>query len=119
MERLNQTGAGNLQQLVAFDARGVVDDGMGNVVSGPWAEEFQAYAQFFFGRGSEEIMAARLEGREPMIVRIRMCADARRITTDWRMRDVRADDKAFNIRDITYDNNRAVVDLAVEGGVAV
>lgn len=117
MERINQTGAGRLEQRVAFDKREEVEDPYGNMVA-DWVEQFQDYAAFMFLRGSEQVMAARLESREPMLVRIRMSANARQIGNDWQMRDVRADNKAYNIRDITWDNNRAVVDLLVEGGVA-
>lgn len=117
MENLNQTGAGHLQHKVAFDKRAMVDDGYGNEVAGDWQEQFQTRAQFIFLRGSEQVMAARLESREPMLVRIRMSANAQLIDNDWQMRDVRMD-RAFNVRDITWDNNRAVIDILVEGGVA-
>ena len=113
MERLNQTGAGLLEQKVAFDKRAMVDDGYGNEVSGDWVEQFQARAQFMFMRGSEQVMAARLDSREPMLVRIRMSAAAREIGNDWQMRDMHGGGKPYNVRDITWDNNRAVVDILV------
>lgn len=117
MEKLNQTGAGLLEQMVAFDKREEVDDGAGNVV-GAWVEQFRDYAQFIFSRGSETVMAARLESREPMLVRIRASANARLIGADWQMRDLHGDNKAYNINDITWDNSRAMVDLLVTGGGA-
>jgi head-tail joining protein len=116
--RLEQTGAGSLYYRVAFDRREEIDDGFGNTVSGPWQEQFQKQAQFMFGRGSEAIMAARLDNRSPMTVRIRMSQDTRQIDTDWQMRDVRAGGLPYNIRDITWDNSRAFIELVVEGGVA-
>jgi head-tail adaptor len=117
MEKINQTGAGLLEQMVAFDKRIDEEDEYGNVVAG-WAEQFQDYAAFVYLRGSESVMAARLDSREPMLVRIRTSANARLIDTDWQMRDLRDDDKPYNIRDVSWDNNRAMVDLLVEGGVA-
>jgi head-tail adaptor len=118
MERLEQTGSGRLEQRVAFDRRAMVDDGYGNEVAGDWQEQFQARAQFLFLRGSEQVMAARLASREPMLVRIRMSAAAKEIGNDWQLRDMHGDGKPYNVRDITWDNNRAVIDLLVEGGVA-
>lgn len=117
MEKLNQTGAGLLEQMVAFDKREEVEDPYGNMVAN-WVEQFQDYAAFSFLRGSEEVMAARLESRAPMLVRIRMSNNARQIGNDWQMRDLQGYNMAYNVRDITWDNSRAVVDLLVEGGVA-
>lgn len=108
--------AGRLIQRVAFDKRDLVDDGYGNMV-GDWAEQFKTRAEYIFGRGDESVMAARLEGRSPMIVRIRKSNAAKAIATDWQMRDL-ADGTAYNVRDVTWDNSRAVIDLLVEGGVA-
>jgi head-tail adaptor len=117
MEKLNQTGAGLLEQRVAFDKREEHEDPYGNMVA-DWVEQFQARAAFIFLRGSETVMAARLESREPMLVRIRNSANARLIGTDWQLRDLHGGDKAYNINDITWDNNRAVIDLVVTGGGA-
>lgn len=117
MEKINQTGAGLLEQSVAFDKRVDSEDEYGNMVAG-FVEQFQDYAAFVYLRGSESVMAARLESREPVLVRIRMSDNARQIDTDWQMRDLRDDNKPYNIRDVTWDNNRAMVDLLVEGGVA-
>lgn len=110
-------GAGLFVQKVAFDKREEVEDPYGNMVAG-WVEQFQDRAHFEFLHGSESVMAARLESHEPMLVRIRTSANAKRIDTDWQMRDLRDAGKPYNVRDVTWDNSRAVVDLLVEGGVA-
>lgn len=117
MEKLTQTGAGRLYNKMAFDQREMVDDGYGNQVAGDWTEQFQRRAEFIHMRGSEAIMASRLASHAPMLVRIRVDTQTKRIDTDWQARDVRQD-MAFNIRDITYDNSRAVIDLLLESGVA-
>lgn len=111
-------GAGELVELVAFDRREAVDDGYGNTVAGPFAEQYRCRAAFIQLRGSEPVMAARLESRQTMVVRIRISAEARAIGTDWQMRDVHHDDEAYNIRTITEDASRAWIDLLVERGVA-
>jgi head-tail adaptor len=111
------TGAGKFIELVAFDERAPVDDGYGNSVAGDWQEQFRLHAAFIHMRGSEPVQAARLESRQPMIMRVRICADAARIGTEWQARDVRRA-VAYNIRTITNDNSRAFLDLLVEQGVA-
>jgi len=108
------TGAGPLRELVAFDKRVPADDGYGNTVAA-WAEQFQAAAAFVFVRGSETVMAGRLEGRQSLIVRIRQSATAREVTPEWQARDVRRG-TLFNIRSI--DAERAMLDMLVETGVA-
>jgi head-tail adaptor len=110
------TGAGPLDQLVALDRRGPADDGYGNTVSA-WAEQFQANAAFVHVRGSETVMAARLEGRQTFIVRLRSSAAARSVTTDWRLRDVRLGNE-FKIHEAVEDVTRAWVDLLVERPMA-
>lgn len=110
-------GAGLFIQRVAFDKREEVEDEYGNMVAG-WTEQFQTRAHFEFLHGSETVMAARLESREPMLVRIRMSADAKLIENEWQMRDLGDEAKPYNVRDVTWDNSRAVIDLVVEGGVA-
>lgn len=118
MEKLNQTGAGRLYYHVAFDVRETVDDGYGNPVAGDWQEQFQRRAEFRTLPGSETVLAARLEGRQPMQVNIRIDDQVARVGNDWQMRDVR-NGLAYNIRDIRRDTtNRAMMVFLVEGGVA-
>lgn len=109
--------AGQLIEKVAFDKRAVQSDGYGNTVAGDWEEQFQTHAAFTFVRGGETVMAARLESRQPLVMRIRLSDDSKNIGTDWQVRDVRRG-AAYNIRTITPDNTRAFLDLLVEAGVA-
>jgi head-tail adaptor len=109
-------GAGPLYHLCAFDQPVEAEDGYGNFTSG-FAEQFQLHGNFTFLRGGETVMASRLQGQKPAIVRIRACHDAERITPDWRMRDVR-EDVAYNIRSITLAPDRGYFDLLVQAGVA-
>lgn len=110
-------GAGQLIELVAFEARAMVDDGYGNEVAGDWAEQFRKRAKFIFLRGSESVMAGRLQGQEAIIVQVWASDQTRQISTDWQMRDVRRGD-AFNIRSVEEDKSRAVIDLLCESNVA-
>lgn len=117
MERLTQTGAGRLYYHVALDRREEVEDEFGNTV-GAWVEKFQRRAEFRTMPGSETVMQARLEGRQPMQVNIRIDSEVALVGNDWQMRDVR-NGLAYNIRDIRRDtSNRAMMIFMVEGGVA-
>lgn len=110
-------GAGRLIELVAFDKRALVDDGYGNNVSGDWIEQFRCHAAYVHLRGSETVLAARLESHDAMVVRVRVSDASRLVTADWQLRDVRRG-AAYNIRTITDDNSRAWIDLLVESDVA-
>lgn len=110
-------GAGQLIELVAFDKREVVDDGYGNLVAGDWQEQFQHRAKFIALRAGETVMAGRLESHGSIIMQVRVCDDTRQIDTDWQARDVRRG-VAYNIRDITEDRGRAILDLLAESNVA-
>jgi head-tail adaptor len=117
MERLTQTGSGRLYYHVAFDKRSDELDEYGNTVSA-WAEQFQRRAEFRTMPGSETVMAARLDGRQPMQVNVRIDPEVALVGNDWQMRDVR-NGLAYNIRDIRRDtSNRAMMVFMVEGGVA-
>jgi head-tail adaptor len=109
-------GAGQLDQLVAFDKRAMVDDGYGNIVAGDWEEQFRHPAEFFHAHASETVMAARLESHAVVIMRVRTCADTKQIAVDWQARDVRRG-IAYNIRDVQQDKSRAIFDLLAESNV--
>ena len=110
-------GAGKLQERVSFARRQEVDDGFGNTVS-DWVEQFQASAGYTQLRGGETVIAARLENRHPVIVRLRTSAAARQITADWRVTDTRTG-KEYAIRDVTPTEDRQYIDLLCESGVAI
>lgn len=109
--------AGQLRERIAFDARGEVDDGYGNITSGPWAEQFRTRGEFIFIHGSETVMAGRLESHEAIVVRVRANDTTRTITTDWQMRDLK-NGETFNVRSIEEDKTRSVLDLLCESNVA-
>jgi head-tail adaptor len=110
-------GAGQMIERVAFDRREAIDDGYGNIIAGDWQEQFQARAKFIFLRGSETVMAGRLESRESIIVQVWANDDTRQIGPDWQMRDVRRG-SSYNIRTVEEDKSRLVLDLLAESNVA-
>ena len=109
-------GAGQLIENVAFDALDSVADGYGNRQT-EFVEQFKTRAGFTWLRGGESIQAARLEGQQPLIVRVRVSEDTNRIKPDWRMRDARTGN-VFAIRGITRSLDRGYLDVLVQSGVA-
>jgi hypothetical protein len=105
---------------VAFDAPLSSPDGAGGVET-DWSAAEDAYscrAEFIYQRGSEAIEAARLSGRAIIKVKIRQSADARGITTDWRMRDV-VNGVVYNIIEVDGGTDRQWIWIVAERGVAV
>jgi SPP1 family predicted phage head-tail adaptor len=117
-------GAGALRERVSFDRREDLSgdsppgDAYGNV-EGNWQEQFTVAARIIPRLGGEEVMAARLAGRQPYTIRVRSSSDTRRISTDWRARNAR-DGIVYNIRAVSnVDERNVFLDLLCEAGVAV
>lgn len=112
--------AADLFHNVAFDARieenpdSPID--YGNTVSA-FREQFKRRAAFVYAGGSESVVAARLEGKGMIKVRLRSDEATRTIYSDWRMRDVRTG-TTYAIRDVDRETDRRWVYLVVERGVA-
>lgn len=83
---------GALRERMEFQERQSADDGWGNPVpgAGSWVTQFTADAAFRPLRGSEQVMADRLNGVQPYIVTIRSHAASKKITAGWRLKDVRS-----------------------------
>lgn len=105
--------SGDLTYAMAFDAPTQTQDGSGGTDAG-WAEEYTCRAHVRYLRGTEAVMAARLAGRQPVVVTIRRCEASRLITPAWRMRDTREGD-VYNIRAIVPSDDRAWLEITAEG----
>ena len=81
--------SGDLIERISFQKPGGVDDGYGNEVPGDFAEQFQRCAGFIMKPGSESVLAARLQGQQPVTIIVRFDSQTRTIGTDWRAVDVR------------------------------
>jgi len=112
----SKNSAGQLRELVAWDARATVSDDYGNE-QGAFSEQFRTRAGFTFLRGSEAVIAARLEGRQPVVVRVRASAETRLIEPDWQMRDVGTGD-VYAVRSIAPTPDHRWLDVLAEHGVA-
>lgn len=100
-----------------FESRQPTPDGYGNDISGPWAERFIQQAETIFLRGTEQVLADRLEGKQPVMLRIRNSPQARSVTTDWRAHDKRRD-TYFAIRALAVTPDRAFIEVLADAGVA-
>lgn len=108
-------GAGKLTERVSLAKRGEVDDGYGNTVGG-WIAQFEAAAGYTHLRGGESVMAARLDNRHPVVIRIRTSTAARAVEADWMLTDKRSGVE-YAIKDVTHDVGRAYIDLLCQRGV--
>ena len=110
--------AGELYFKFAFDKAAAPTNDGGGSVPGAWVEQFQCRAGLKFLRGTEPIIAQRLQGVQPVVIKVRVSSRTTQIDTTWRARDVRAG-TVFNIRAVTPDDKRAYIDLLAESGVGI
>lgn len=110
------TDSGDLRERVAWDRRVQVDDGEGNTEA-DFAEVFRCWGGFTPLRGGEAVLASRLEGRQPVVVRLRASSQSRSIASDWQMRDLRTG-IAYAVRSVIHTPDRKWIDVTVESGVA-
>lgn len=107
-----------LRERVAWDKRGTVVDEYGNE-TGAFVEQFTSRANYTHLRGGEAVLAARLAGRQPVVVRVRSSANSRAIAPDWRMRDL-GTGVNYAVRSVAPAENVGGfwLDILVESGVA-
>ena len=115
-------GGGSLKATLTFAKPDSVTDEYGNVTMG-WADQFTTYANITAKFGGEAVEAARLAGRQPVIIRVRQYAKERQIATDWKATDVN-DGKIYNIRTAIDPHmgdaeHGKWIDMEAEAGVAV
>ena len=115
-------GAGALRYRLKFSERNDVSDEYGNPATG-WIDRFTVAANITARLGGETVEAARLAGRQPVILTVRRTSDTRQITTEWKATEVETGTE-FNIRtavdpDIGTTNHGMYIDMLAETGVAV
>jgi head-tail adaptor len=116
------SGAGELRYRVTFFERDQTEDEFGNTSQG-WVERFTVAANIVPRFGIEAVEAARLAGRQPMLIRVRVSPATVQITTDWLATD-QASGKQYNIRTavdpLSGDAQHGMyIDMLAETGVAV
>lgn len=116
------SGAGAMTRLLSWQKRVETNpdapNDYGNTQS-VWTEQFRSNAARTPMRGGESVMAARLQGTQPYVLRIYQSAAARAVRTDWRAVDVRSG-QVLQVKAISDPDDRgAVLDvLVVEGAAA-
>lgn len=108
--------AGELRELVAFDQIAESDSSYG-LMAGEWEEMFRTAARIKNLRGSEPVIAQRLQGVQPAVIKVRSFSDTRLVDASWRVRNVRSG-AVYNIRAVTPDERGFYIDLLCEAGVA-
>lgn len=110
---------GRMREKLHFQKRGEGEDEYGNPQSKDFATVFTEPAELVPLRGGEGVLASRLTGTQPYIVRIHSHQAAREITPAWRAVDARNDKRVFNIRTVTNpDQKNGWLELLVDDGVA-
>lgn len=106
-----------LLEKVAFDYR-VQEPNVTGGVETAWSLDADAYkcrARFKYLRGTETVIAARLSGVQPVVVKIRRNERSAAITPAWRMRD-RTTGAVFAIKSIIPSENRRYFELTCNRG---
>lgn len=109
--------AGKLYERVTFQPPTSTADGYGGTING-WGDGFTVRANYVRLRGGETVMASRLSGNQPTVIRVRKSTQTVQVTTDWRIVDARSGE-VFNIRSLVESDDRAYFDFTAESGVAV
>jgi SPP1 family predicted phage head-tail adaptor len=110
------TSAGAMREVIRLQEREEFDDGAGNTY-GEWVDRATVPARIRSLKGSETVLAGRLQGVQPIVVTIRNGGDAAVVNTEWRAVNDRTGEP-YNIRSIIRDERGAWIDLLVEAGVA-
>jgi head-tail adaptor len=115
-------GAGSLRYRLKFSERDSVEDEYGNVGLA-WIDRFTVGGNITAKVGGESVDAARLAGRQPVILTVRRSPDTRQITTDWKATELE-NGTEFNIRTaidpFVGDSNHGLwIEMIAETGVAV
>ena len=109
--------AGDLRERVAFHSI-AEDESSYGIVSGDYAEQFRRAARIKPLLGSEPVLAQRLSGVQPVVIRVYSDSETRDVTTAWKIVNVRTL-ASYNIRAVTPDEKRRWVEFLCESGVAV
>ncbi|RWP19258.1 MAG: head-tail adaptor protein [Mesorhizobium sp.] len=110
--------AGRLDQRLQFLVRVEQEDGSGNF-EGAFVPQFEMAANRKILRGSETIMAGRLQNVQNVILTVRNCENARRITAGWKAQDIRSGAEYAIHEDPQLSDDRLWLEFLAQSGVAV
>lgn len=108
----------DLIERLAFDKPVKAADGRGGETV-TMTEQFQARGHFRYLRGGETVQAARLEGRQPIVITIHNFAEALGIAPDWGIRDLgRTALGTLQVKAVVESEDRRWIEITAERGVA-
>lgn len=82
--------AGKFRSRLRFQQRAIGDDGFGAPTVGDFATVFEDAAEIIPRMGSEAVMASRLQGLQPVTIRVRSSTQTRGLDATWRAVDARS-----------------------------
>lgn len=74
--------AGQLRERLTFQSPTPQEDEYGNETEG-WTDEFTVWARLQPKVGGEQVLAARLSGRQVYLIHVRISDETRQIQPDW------------------------------------
>lgn len=77
------SSAGKARFRVRFDKQAEIEDPAGGTTSN-WQEQFTRWADIRPQKGGEDVMAQRLQGRQPVLIFVRYDSETAMITPAWR-----------------------------------
>lgn len=78
------TAAGDLKWRVRFDKQTSVEDPYGGTINNQWVEQFSRAAEITPLKGGEGVMGQRLQGTQPVLIKVRFDSLTRTIEPSWR-----------------------------------
>ncbi|WP_136440308.1 phage head closure protein [Pacificoceanicola onchidii] len=75
--------AGDFDRRAAFLSQETADDGYGNKIATGLTKRFTLWANLYYLRGGEEVLASRLQGRQPVLISVKVSSLSRQILSDW------------------------------------
>lgn len=107
--------AGSLYDKITFSTVREVPDG--NHGFNQVKSDFTVRANIRYLRGGETVQAARLTGKQPVVVTVRRSSQTAALTTEDKMQDARTGTK-YQIRSIAPSEDRQFIEITAESGVA-
>ena len=110
----DKRGSGQLIDKITFSTITEVPDGHGgfNEVQ----TSFTVRANIRYLRGGETVQAARLTGKQPVVVTVRRSSQTAALTTDDKMKDARTGTE-YQIRAVVPSEDRQFIEITAESGV--
>lgn len=107
----------DLRERLTFAKRVTQSDAYGNERA-DWQNQFTVSARVKPMRGSEEVLASRLAGIQPVTIRIRYSTQAKAITPDWRATDARSG-VVYSLKAVMNpDERKAYLEITATAGEA-